>query len=279
MTIHWLHAALFALLLPAVPAAYAEPAEALDLAHKLVVRSGLAEQLKSYPQQTDREIAQARGSMPDELLAALREAARLSYSPAELQQDITRTLAASMAVGDMKQAIAWLETGPGKRVTRAEEESTASMSPEALQAYAEGLKRTPPSKQRMRNIAGLIEATKAVDHGVHLTESVALGVAVGMDAAQPVQNRVGVAALHKRLRAAMPREQMRAALGESMPLIYGYMYRAVSDADLAAYLKFNRSPLGARYNDAVMKAFTEALTRASIGMGPHIEKGLQKKAA
>lgn len=279
MTIHWLHAALFALLLPAVPAAHAEPAEALDLAQKLVVRSGLAEQLKSYPRQTDREIAQARGSMPDELLAALREAAQLSYSPAELQQDITRTLAASMAVGDMKQAIAWLETGPGRRVTRAEEESTASMSPEALQAYAEGLKRTPPSRQRMRNIAGLIEATKAVDHGVHLTESVALGVAVGMDAAQPVQNRVGVAALHKRLRAAMPREQMRAALGESMPLIYGYMYRAVSDADLAAYLKFNRSPLGTRYNDAVMKAFTEALTRASIGMGPHIEKGLQKKAA
>ena len=279
MTIHWLHAALFALLLPAVPAAHAEPAEALDLAQKLVVRSGLAEQLKSYPRQTDREIAQARGSMPDELLAALREAAQLSYSPAELQQDITRTLAASMAVGDMKQAIAWLETGPGRRVTRAEEESTASMSPDSLQAYAEGLKRTPPSRQRMRNIAGLIEATKAVDHGVHLTESVALGVAVGMDAAQPVQNRVGVAALHKRLRAAMPREQMRAALGESMPLIYGYMYRAVSDADLAAYLKFNRSPLGTRYNDAVMKAFTEALTRASIGMGPHIEKGLQKKAA
>jgi hypothetical protein len=64
-----------------------------------------------------------------------------------------------------------------------------------------------------------------------------------------------------------------------MPVIYGYMYREVSDTDLEAYVRFNRSPLGTRYNEAVMKAFTEALTRASIGMGPLIQKGLQKKAA
>jgi len=61
--------------------------------------------------------------------------------------------------------------------------------------------------------------------------------------------------------------------------LYGYTYRAVSDADLAEYLAFNRSPLETRYNDAVMDAFTEALARASVGVGPLIEQGLQHQAA
>lgn len=278
MTKRILGAALLALLVAAAPAAYAQAGEAADLAQTLVVRSGLAEQLKSYPKQVDQELAQAQGKLPDVLLAALRDAAKLSYNPAELQQDIARTLAKGLAPSDMQEAIAWLETGAGRRVTRAEERSSASLSPEAVQAYAEQASRKPLSGKRAASIAGLIEATKAVDHSVNLMESIALGIAVGMDAVQPVQNRVGFAALRERLQAAMPRDKMREAMGAGMPVVYGYMYREVSDADLTAYVKFNRSPLGTRYNEAVMKAFTEALTRASLGMGPLIQKGLQKKA-
>ena len=77
-----------------------------------------------------------------------------------------------------------------------------------------------------------------------------------------------IQALRSRLRAAMPLDKMRETMAAAMPALYGYTYRAVSDADLAEYLAFNRSPLGTRYNDAVMDAFTEALTRASVGVGP-----------
>jgi hypothetical protein len=272
-------AAALALLLGAAPALHAQSGAALDLARTLVARSGLAEQLKSYPKQVDEEIAQARGKLPGEVLVALREAAKLSYDAADLQRDIEHTLAADMPAADMREAIAWLETAAGRRITRAEEESSASMTPGNLQAYAESLRRAPPSARRAGQLAGLIEATNAVAQSVHLMESIALGIAVGMDAVQPEQNRVGLAALRERLEAAMPREQMREAMGAGLPLMYGYLYRKVSDADLAAYLEFNRSPVGTRYNDAVMKAFTDALTRASIGMGPLIQQGLRKKAA
>jgi len=283
MRSYLLIAAAAAALAAPLPSAYAQSKdapqskEALALAQKLVVRSGLAEQLKSLPKQFEQELAQARGQMPDEMLAALNEAARESFRPAVLQQDVVRILAAKMPAADMKRAIAWLETGIGKRVTRAEELASGSMTPEAVQAYAEGLKSAPPSERRTKLIAELITVTKGVEHGANMVEGVALGIAMGMDGTQPVQKRQGLRALQSQLRKAMPPEQIREAMGAMIPTVYGYTYRDVSDADLAAYVEYSRSPAGARYNEAVITAFTEAMLRASMRMGPVLEKALQKK--
>jgi hypothetical protein len=96
---------------------------------------------------------------------------------------------------------------------------------------------------------------------------VSLGVALGMDATQPVQKRIGVAGLRARLREAMPSAQLRASLSASLPAMMGFTYGDVSDADLAAYVRFNRSPVGMRYNDAMSAAVAEALARASVRIG------------
>jgi hypothetical protein len=52
-----------------------------------------------------------------------------------------------------------------------------------------------------------------------------------------------------------------------LPPMYAYVYREVSDADLAAYAKFSASPLGQRYSEAVAAALVGALTRASVRVG------------
>ena len=263
----------------AAPGALAQSAESVVLAKRLVVVSGLAVQLKAFPKQVDQEVAQARGHMPDEVLDALAGAARESFGPSRLQEDIERTLAQSLPAGEMKKAIAWLETGPGRRVTRAEELASDGMTHEAVQAYVEGTQRRPPSERRNRLIVELVAATTAVEGTVRLLESIALGIALGMDATQPVQKRLGLAALQERLRTALPAERLRRSVVEAMPGLYGFTYRDISDADLAAYLAFNRSAHGKRYNEAMMKAFTDALTRASVRVGALMDARLQNKAA
>jgi len=272
-------AAALAVLACAAPAALAQSAESVALARRLVVVSGLAVQLKAFPKQVDQEMAQARGHMPDEVLDALAGAARESFGPARLQEDIESALAQSLPVGEMKQAIAWLETDPGRRVTRAEELASDGMTHEAVQAYVESTHRRPPSERRNRLIAELVAATTAVEGTVKLLESIALGIAVGMNATQPVQKRLGLAALQARLRSALPAERLRQSVAEAMPGLYGFTYREISDADLAAYLAFNRSAQGKRYNDAMMAAFTDALTRASVRVGALMDARLQNKAA
>ena len=40
-------------------------------------------------------------------------------------------------------------------------------------------------------------------------------------------------------------------MGAALPAMNGFIYRRIGDADLAAYVKFNSSALGQRYNQAV----------------------------
>lgn len=259
-------------------AAAAQSAEALEAADRLVTRSGLAVQLKSYPRQMDEELSRAGGQLPDTVVQALRDAARISFSAEEMQRQITQHLAANMAPADIAQALVWLESDAGQRIARAEEEAAASLSQQVLQDYFTEYQQNLPAARRAGVIAGLIEATRAVEHAAYAVESIALGVAVGMNATQPLQNQVTLEQLRAHLQALLPPDMLRAQMAGMMPMLFAYTYRGSSDADLEQYLAFNQSPPGNRYNDAVMAAFIDALTRASVSMGPLIEQGLKKKS-
>lgn len=250
---------------------------ALATAERLVVRSGLAAQLKSYPRQMDEELSQVRGSLPEEVVEALRDAARIGFSAEGMQRQITQHLAAHMALADMQQALVWVESDAGQRMARAEEAASSSLSQQVLEDYFAVYQSNPPSERRAGLIVGLIEATRSVEHAAHAVESIALGVAVGMNATLPVQSQVGLAQLQAHLRTVMPPDELRAQMAGMLPVLFAYTYRGESDADLAQYLEFNRSPLGNRYNDAMMAAFIDALTRASVTMGPLIEQGMGRK--
>jgi hypothetical protein len=267
-----------ALSLLLLPAARAQPAEALEAAKRLVAASGLVVQLQSFPKQVTQDLGRMRGRVPEEHLAALGGAARESYDPAALQADIERALATSLPPAQMKKAIAWLESDAGRRVTRAEELASAAMTPEALQAHAAETRGRPADPRRAELLGALVAATAAVESTAKLVESVALGVAIGMDAMQPEHKRLGIAAVQARLRGAMPPEELRQSIAAAMPAMYGFIYREVSEADLEACLGFNRSADGRRYNEAVIAAFTEVLARASVRVGSLIEAAAKKKS-
>lgn len=260
-------------------AAEPRPNEALEVAKRLLQNSGLAVQIKSFPRQVEQDLAQAQGRMPDELLNALRTAAKESFSPTAMQDDLVRGIAARLTVGEMRKALVWLDTDLGRRMTRVEELASEQLTPEVLQGYAEGLKRRPLPARRSDLIAGLAAATKAVEGTANIIEGVALGIALGMDNMQPAQKRLGMTALSEQLRESMPPEKIREAIGAVTPVMYAYTYRDVSDADLEAYLAFSRSNSGARYNEAMIGALTEALAKAALRVGAAIDSALNKKAA
>lgn len=254
-----------------VGSAHAQPMAPLELAERLFERSGLAAQLQPLPEQFVMGLSQDRGGMPEEVVAALAEAGRKSFAVAALREEIVSTLARALPVADMKRVLAWLDTRVGRSMTMAEESAAGKLTQENMQAYFESEKLKPADPKRARLIAELVAAVNAVEIGATLIEAMSLGIAVGMDSTQPVEKRIGVSNLRSRLRAVMPPDKLRANMSATFPAMYGFVYRQIGDADLAAYVKFNKSPLGRRYNQATTEALTAALTRASVRVGEIIQ--------
>ena len=267
-----------ALALSFPPALAAQSQDPDATAHRLVIRSGLAVQLRGFAKQVDSEIRQNPGGLDPRIVSSLSTAAKEAFRPDMLQEDMTRRITRKLTVPDMQAALAWLETPLGRRVTLAEELASATLDPQVLVAFAERQTQRPPAPERAALIAELLSATQAVRAAQAAQEAMALGVATGMDSLQPREKRLGEAELRIRLRQAMPPEQVRAILAQQLPLIFAYTYRDVSDADLADYLRFLRSASGKRFQDGVTGALIEGLSRASVRIGELAGEQQQKTA-
>ena len=256
----------------------AQAQEAARLAQRLVERSGVAVQLQSLPKNFEEQTAALRG-VPSELVLALTEAGREAYRPQRMAQEIADSLAGTLKPEEMERVLAWLEADLGRRVTLAEERAAVSMGEENLARYTEETKARPPGAQRRKLIEDMIGATNSVELGARLIEGMALGVAIGIDSTQPAQNRAGAAVLRKQIEAAMPKEKVKAQLRAAMPVITGYTYREVSDADLAAYVEFLRSADGKRANDGIAEAFAQAMVSASLRLGQLVDQQRRRPPA
>lgn len=266
-----------ALLALLAPPGHAQSKQALELAGRLYERAAIAAQIQPIPAQFEQGLQDYRDKIPGEVIAALVEAGKRSFAEPALRGDIVSAIARKMNAADIELTLAWLDTPAGGRVTLAEAKGAASMSQESMQAYLDGAKQKPPNARRDGMIADLITASRSVEIGAGFIEATSLGIAVGMDATQPVEKRIGVAGLRARLRAVMPPEKLRADMGAMLPPMFGYVYRDTSDADLAAYVKFSGSPAGKRYNEAVSTALIGALARASVRVGEMLPTAAEKK--
>ena len=251
--------------------ALAQSEQALGMAHRLMVRSGLSVQLRGVSKQVLERIEAQRGAIPADAAAGLASAAKEAFRAELLQEDVVRTLSSAMKREDMEKALVWLETDAGRRVAVAEELASVTMSDASMRAYAKELKKNPLSERRVKLISATIEGSYGVESAVQIYESTALGVAIGIDSAQPVQKRLGAKRLQARLKETMPTEQLRATMQQAMPAIYAYTYRNVSDADMAAYTIFLTSPAGQRYHEGILEAVEAAMVRASVRLGQLLE--------
>jgi len=262
-------ALVFILLICAAPA-WAQDAEAT--AKRLIVASGLAAQLPGLQSQMVAQLAEQRGKLPDALVESLIDAVREAFRPDVMREDVTNVVAKTIALEDMNAALAWLETPVGRRVTRAEEEGSAATDPARLQQFIEREQKAKPSPARAQLLKELFEATYVEETTVRTVEAVALGMALGMDSTQPAEKRLGLARLQAEVKKALPADEVRQKLRETLPLFYAYTYRDVKDADLASYLAFLRSASGKRYQGGVTAAYNEVLIRAAVRLGQLVDQ-------
>jgi len=251
----------------ALPQAPAQGDEALALARQLVLRSGMATQLYAIPIQFEHSAAQHRGRVPAQAITLVTRAGKEAFQPAKLHEEVVRSVAAKMSQAGMRDALEWLESAPGGRITAVEEAAATSVSQATMTRYLDGLRTQPPSQQRVKLIGDVMSVANVVESSAGALEAITLGIAVGFDAMQPLEQQAGADVLQLRLRKSNLRAELLANLDAALPALMLYTYREVSDADLSAYVEFMQTPAGAEYTRVGLGAIEEALVRGSFRMG------------
>ena len=212
--------------------------------------------------------------IPTNVRVALREAAGQAFQPNPMIERVRTSMGKAMTARQLDDTLAWLDAPLGRRITALENESAEPGALPKVQAYARELEKKPLSPRRVELIREMDAATGASEVNMLMTEAGILAVALGMNAAQPVQQQMPLDTLRQRVKATMP--QLRQQLNELVTLGMSYTYSSLSDQELESYLKFLKSPSGMAYSKAAVGGMTEAMMEANGRFMQLIPKSIAK---
>jgi hypothetical protein len=229
---------------------------------ELMHKSGLWEQLAGIDNVFQRSLDAdaARHGVGEQHAAALRQAFKVAYGPEKLRPAVAAVLAERLTAEDAQDALAWLATDLGTRITKLEEASTAQARPERPTELLDAL---PPERRAV--YARLAQALHSGDVGATMMINVAYGLAYGIRIAAPQVNTQDPEQLRKQLVAMRP--LLVAKVQEQTMASFAITYATLTDAELERYAAFAETPAGQRYHAASSIALDTALSAAAVDVG------------
>lgn len=198
--------------------------------------------------------------VPAGIRSALRDAATQAFQADTMIERIRIRLGSALTGGQLDDALSWLDTPLGRRITSLENAASEPAAMAEMRAYAQELQQRPAPKHRADLISELNAATGASELTASIMEASVLATAFGFNAAQSVQQQVPADLLRQRVKSSLP--QLRERLDQTVTLSLFYAYRSLSDQELAVYLNFLKSSSGAAYSKGAVEAFREAMLEA-----------------
>ena len=258
-----------ALTLVAPPPARAAPEALVD---EFLQKSGLAVQIAQIEAGVLQGLDQSRQQeqtpeLSSDQLDRLRRSVKTAYGADRLRSAVRTDLVASLADGDVRDVLTWLDTPFGKRVTALEVEGSTMEAYDRLsKTGAATLASLAPARradlERMLKASGSVDLLAGII--VHERLGVMRGIArsAGLPDAPP---GVEAGAKVKQLRS-----QMAGALGPVLLANAAALYAPLSDDQLRAYADELESPPSLRVTAAVGAALDRVLSSAALEFGRRI---------
>jgi len=239
-------------------------------ADEFMRKSGLWQQLAEIEPGVQQGISQSDGELRQlngEQLQRLRDAARAAYGADRLRNAMRTELTASLPAAETEQALHFLATDLGKRVTALEEAAATPENSDHIEMMAaDAAAALEPARKQL--IERMVKATRVADFAASIVINQQIGVMRGFavyaghpdagskDDAKAQLNRY--------------REQMIALLGPRMIAHSAVIYGPLSDEDLATYVAFLESTAGVQTSSAVGAALDKVLGGAAFDLGRRI---------
>ncbi|HET9046474.1 MAG TPA: hypothetical protein VFO33_05920 [Casimicrobiaceae bacterium] len=239
------------------------------LVDEFMTKSGLVAQLAQVETGVLTGIEQARSqpqypALSGDQLARLQDATKAAYGADRLRNAMRVQLQASLPVDDTEQALKWLETPFGKRVTAIEEAgSTLEAYQRSMDIGAKTLADLTPA--RKADLERILKASGAVDLYASITLNQQLGVMRGLALSS------GMAAVpstqEMKAKLDLYRSQIAGALAPTLLANAAVLYAPLSDTELREYAVTLELPSSKRVTDAVGAALDKVLSAAAVELG------------
>ena len=243
--------------------------------NKLIDAAGIAHSVRQIQPGIVSAFDEPQEGLPENVRRALREAASEAFRPDPIIEKVRARLGTALTVRHLDDALVWLESPIGRRITDLENATAEPAASARIEAYARELEKRPPTKSRSELVAKLMVATGSSEFGAVMVESMVLASALGINAAHPVQQQEPIERLRQRVKATIP--PLRKQSDEILTLSMLYTYRSLSDQDLNSYLKFLNSASGSAYTKGALAGLREGMLEAMARYTQAIPKAVVKE--
>ncbi|MBC3764995.1 hypothetical protein [Neptunicella marina] len=247
---------MFVLLFSCLSSAYASDMKDAQ-AYQLMDKSGLTRAIESLPQQMQalsQQMALTEKNAGSQ--QAFSSLLQQSVNTDQMLQQIATYLKSQLNAEETVALLAWLSSEPTATVIDAELQSSDPQFQQNLMRYIADLQSNPPADARKQAIINFVQSTQMVEQSVKMIMSIVDGMFDGVKATRA--NDPQVAATLDQQKAQME-PMLQGAMQQQMVLTSYYIYRDISDEDLAKYAQFYQTDLGKKYLSIMYGAIGTAL--------------------
>lgn len=240
------------------------PEQWSDWLDPLVEASGLAFQVRQIAPLIQSSLIHgetAWGDVAPEARASMTLAVNWAFAPERLLEEVREHLRATLDAENAGEALEWLASPVGRRITRAEEEASTPASQRAMAGFEA---ETEDDATRRDLLSRLMHAVEAPKHQLDFVFQVQRAMLLGMDP----NNDAAVRQLEAQFSAN--RSVLEALMEDQILSTFAFTYRDIHTEELEAYLAFALSSQGKAYHEAVMQSLTLALRHAGGRMGERL---------
>lgn len=213
--------------------------------------------------------------VPAAIINTAQSIAEETFSAVELQSRIREELMMGLNETELDTILAWRKTALGDLLNQAENQHRDPDYSDKLRHYSVSNELYSVSDKRRLMVSDLYSAMNAIDQSVEMiiNANYAMALATAIANGEETPSEQTMREVYDSI--AESREQITIGVRGRMLVTGLYVYRAISDEDLAKYMEFNQTEAGAGYNDILFKAVDGWLFEATKRFGYRFGKALR----
>lgn len=236
----------------------------------ILQKSGAERQLAQIPNMMASQLQQQKEKLGDKKFGKISSALLEAFNKKDILAITRKVMKEKYNEAGAKAVLEWYQSSLAKKLTSLEVASSTPGGFKKMIAYAQGLQKTPPPKER---VALLLKMDKVGRISEQTTQIVALSMRAMMEGLSPMQpkgKRLTAKDIERNVVQVV--KQLGPRMQQQTLVSFLYTYQGVKNSDIQKYTEFLNNPGGKWFADVYFSAKEAFFLAASKNFAKKVTK-------